>query len=142
MILLDENDNAPLWLWFKNLRCVYWQSLRSNSVLPNCVATQKQNLTFLSSLKSEILLDKFSYLSKRSTTPFTDCSPAISNFFSTDKNHSIIYCDEPVLSSIPLSSPPCSHQNTFLLSNPRAGASFCTINTQINPISSFRPAKK
>jgi hypothetical protein len=44
MILLDENGNLPMVLWFLNLLCVSSQSLFSKSVLPNCVVPQRHTL--------------------------------------------------------------------------------------------------
>lgn len=64
MILLDENHNASLLLWFRSLLCVFWQSLRSNSVSPSCVFPPIQNSNTLYILKKKNQLDKITHLSK------------------------------------------------------------------------------
>ena len=135
MILLDENCNAPLLLQFKNLLCVFWQSLRSNGVLPNSLVSQLQYFNNLYSSKKDNQIDRIPLLSKGNTVSTTIDNYMIVNtqqLLFRNSVYPVALTPTPSKSKFKFKfkfnrySP--FFENKSLLSIPRAGVAFHDIN--------------
>lgn len=127
MILLDENCNAPLLLQFKNLLCVFWQSLHSNGVLPNSLVSQLQYFNNLYSSKKDHQIDRIPLLSKGNTVSTIDNCMIVNTQQLLFRNS--VYSVALTLSKFQFNRYSPFFENKSLLSIPRAGVAFHDINT-------------